>query len=76
MKTATVQTIDYGMLPVHWQDGKMVPISGAATLEAYRENGDLIPPWILSRDLAPGLDWDEIMIAMEDKNESKNSRVT
>ncbi len=69
MKTASVQTIDYGMVAVSRQvdtagNDRMVPIGGAATLAEYREDSDLLPPWILPRDLAFGLNWGEIMEAM------------
>lgn len=61
MKTATVQTRDHGTVAVSRQKNRMVPVVGATTLAEYRNDSALLPPWILPRDLAFGLDWDDIM---------------
>ena len=46
----------------------MIPMSGAATLADYRSDASLLPPWILQRDLVHGLDWAEIMEAMQEED--------
>lgn len=74
MRIATVKVKGHGDVVVtsavdEAENLRMVPISGAATLEQWRTDKSLLPPWLLPNDLEPGQDWGAIVSTLGDERE-------
>ena len=66
LQITTVETKNHGTITVtaaidEAGNTRMIPTAGAATLDQWRADHTLLPPWLLPSDLAEHVNWSAVM---------------